>query len=235
MKTARTIATAAALTAATMLVHTEAHADGGDYGLAIIDNQVAVGIGDHDDQSISNFGERVFAADMSIAGPNWFADEPGIFIEQGSLPDNTQVGFTITDALLYWDGTGPVSFTQAANAMTLSFGPASVATSMGGSPVPGFSLNYDADAPGGFDEHFDYTIDGSAPTGIYLLANTFSLTGAADSDVIYTVFNAGLDEGAHDIAIDYVENVIVPAPGGAALLALGGLGVATRRRRASTN
>ncbi len=210
-------------------------ADGGDYGLAIIDGVTSVGIGDHDAGIISDFGERVFGADMFISGPNWFADEPGIFIAQGSLPDNTQVGFTLTQSLMYWDGTGEVNFSVAAQAMSLGFGPVSVSTALDGSPVAGFSLNYDADQIGGFDEHFDYTLDGSAAAGIYLLANTFSLTGAADSEVIYTVFNAGLDEGTHDIAIDYVENVIVPAPGGAALLALGGLGVATRRRRTSTN
>ncbi|MEX0877065.1 MAG: hypothetical protein WD114_06365 [Phycisphaerales bacterium] len=205
-------------------------ADGGDYGLAIIDGAVAVGVGDHDDGTISNFGERVFAADMFVSGPNWFADEPGIFIEQGSLPDNTQVSFTLTDALLYWDGTGPVSFAQAADAMTLGFGPASVSTGFDSNPVAGFALNYDANQPGGFDEHFDYTIDGSAPAGIYLLANSFSLTGAQDSEIIYTVFNAGLDESTHDAAIDYVETVIVPAPGPLTLMAVSLLGASRRRR-----
>ena len=207
-------------------------ADGGDYGLTIIDGAVAVGIGDHNAGSISGFGERVFAADMFISGPNWYADEPGIFIEEASLPDNTQVSFTLTQSLLYCDGTGPVSFSQAVNAMTLGFGPASATTTMDNSPVAGFSINYDADAIGGFDEHYDYTIDGSAPTGIYLLANTFSLSGAADSDVIFTVFNAGLDEATHDLAIEYAETVLVPTPGAAGLLALAGLGAMSRRRKA---
>lgn len=206
-------------------------ADGGDYGLAIIDGATAVGIGDHDDQSISAFGERVFAADMFVSGPNWFADEPGIFIEQGSLPDNTQVSFTLISPLMYWDGSGAVNFVQATDAMTLGFGPASVSTGFDANPIAGFAINYDADAVGGFDEHLDYLLDGTAAAGIYLLANTFSLSGASDSDLIYTVFNAGLDEGAHDIAIDYVETVLVPAPGAAGLLALAGLGAASRRRR----
>lgn len=208
-------------------------ADGGDYGLAIDSGNVIVGIGDHDAGTISDFGERVFGADMFVSGSNWFADEPGIFIEEASLADNTQVGFTLTSALMYWDGTGPVSFSQSANAMTLAFGPASVSTAFNNNPVAGFALNYDADFAGGFDEHFDYTIDGSADAGIYLLANTFSLSGAADSDVIYTVFNAGLSEDIHDEAIDYVENVLVPAPGAMGVLAFAGLGVMSRRRRAS--
>jgi hypothetical protein len=208
-------------------------ADGGDYGLVIIDGVTNVGIGDHDEGTISEIGERVFAADMFVSGPNWFADEPGIFIEEASLPDNTQVGFTLTSALMYWDGTGPVSFSQSADAMTLAFGPASVSTAFNNNPVAGFALNYDADLAGGFDEHFDYTIDGSAAGGIYLLANTFSLSGAADSDVIFTVFNAGLSEEIHDEAIDYVESVLVPAPGAMGVLAFAGLGVMSRRRRAS--
>ena len=205
-------------------------ADGGDYGLAIDGGQVAVGIGDHDAGTISDFGERVFGADMFISGSNWFADEPGIFIEEASLPDNTQVSFTLTSQLLYWDGTGSVSFSNASHVMNLGFGPASVSTGPDGTPIAGFSLNYDANFAGGFDEHFDYTIDGSAAAGIYLLQNTFSLSGAADSDVIFTVFNAGLSEDIHDEAIDYVENVLVPAPAGLALLSIGGL-AATRRRR----
>lgn len=209
-----------------------AHGEDADYGLAIIDGTVAVGIGDHDTGSISDIGERVFASEMSISGPNWFADEPGIFIEEASLPDNTQVSFTLTQSLMYWDGTGAVSFSQAANAMSLGFGPASASTSLDNNPVAGFSINYDADVSGGFDEHMDYTIDGSAPSGIYLLANTFSLSGAMDSDVIFTVFNAGLDEEFHDAAIGYTESVLVPAPGSAGLLALAGFSAMSRRRKA---
>lgn len=214
-----------------VLLASSAQAHEGDYGLAIIDGQVAVGLGDHDSGMITDFGERVFGAEMDISGPNWFGDEPGIFIEEGSLPDNTQVSFTLTGALLYWDGTGPVSFSQAANAMSLTFGPASVSTDQGGADVAGFSINFDADAVGGFDEHFDYTIDASAPMGVYVLANTFSLSGAADSEVIYTVFNAGLDEDAHDAAIKYVESVLVPAPGALSLMGLAGLGLGAGARR----
>ncbi len=218
---------------ASMAIAGEDHEhEGGDYGLTIIDGTVAVGIGDHDEGVVENIGERVFAADMTLSGPNWFADEPGIFIEEGALPDNTQVGFTLTQSLMYWDGTGAVNFSVAADAMSLSFGPASVSTSLDNSPVAGFSINYDADAIGGFDEHLDYTIDGLAPTGIYLLANTFSLTGALDSDVIFTVFNAGLDEEIHDEAVEYAESVLVPAPSAAGLLALAGLGAMSRRHKA---
>ncbi len=207
------------------------HGEDADYGLAIIDGITSVGLGDHDTGTITEFGERVFAAEMSISGSNWFADEPGIFIAENSLPDNTQVSFTLTSALLFWDGAGAVDFVQSANAMNLTFGPASVSTAFDDNPVAGFSINYDADQAGGFDEHFDYTIDTSAPAGIYVLANSFSLSGAADSDVIFTVFNAGLGEDLHEEAIEYVEHVLVPAPGATGVLAIAGLGVMSRRRR----
>lgn len=207
------------------------HGEDADYGLAIIDGITSVGLGDHDTGTITEFGERVFAAEMSLSGSNWFADEPGIFIAENSLPDNTQVSFTLTSALLFWDGAGAVDFVQSANAMNLTFGPASVSTAFDNNPVAGFSINYDADQAGGFDEHFDYTIDASAPAGIYVLANSFSLSGAADSDVIFTVFNAGLGEDLHEEAIEYVEHVLVPAPGATGVLAIAGLGVMSRRRR----
>lgn len=212
---------------------TLAQGEDADYGLAIIDGVTSVGIGDHDAGAITDFGERVFAAEMSISGANWFADEPGIFIAEGSLLDNTQVSFILTSALMYWDGTGSVGFSEASHAMTLGFGPVSVTTALNDDPVAGFSLNYDADQIGGFDEHFNYTIDSSADAGIYLLANTFSLTGASDSHVIYTVFNAGLDDAFHDEAIEYVESVLVPAPGAMGVLAMASVGAMVRLRRVS--
>lgn len=210
-----------------------AHGEDADYGLAIIDGSVAVGLGDHDTGTITEFGERVFAAEMALSGSNWFADEPGIFIAENSLADNTQVSFTLTSALLYWDGTGSVNFSQAAHAMNLTFGPASVSTAFNNNPVAGFSINYDADQAGGFDEHFDYTVDAAAGNGIFVLANSFSLSGASDSEVIFTVFNAGLEEDLHEEAIEYVEHVFVPAPGAMGVLAIAGLGMVSRRRRVS--
>jgi uncharacterized protein (TIGR03382 family) len=224
MKTTTTIIALAAASSVAL-------ADGGDYGLAIEDGKVVVGVGDHDEGTISDFGERVFLADMFLSGPNYFADEPGIFIAEASLPDNTQVGFNIIGSLQYWDGTGAVSFSQSANTMTLGFGPQSRTTSTDGSDVAGFSVNYDADFAGGFDEHYDYLIDGSAADGIYLLTNTFTLSGAEDSVTIFTLFNVGLSEELHNAAGDYAENVLVPAPGAMALLGLGGLAATRRRRR----
>ncbi|MEM9373283.1 MAG: hypothetical protein AAGA55_06530 [Planctomycetota bacterium] len=207
-----------------------AFADGGDYGLLIQDGKVVTGVGDHDEQVIENIGERVFAADMSLVGPNWFADEPGIFIEAGSLPDDSGIGFVIESPVMRWDGTGPVDFsTMSAAPIVLEFGPNSVSSSMFSGDVAGFDINYDADNPTGFDEHWDVLLDATEGTGIYLMQLRFSVTGFEDSESTWTVFNAGLSEDIHDQAIEYVENVIVPAPG--ALIAMGGALVLGARRR----
>ena len=206
-------------------------ADGGDYGLLIQDGRVVTGVGDHGDQTITNIGERVFAADMDLIGSNWAADEPGIFILPGSMPDGVGVGFVLEAALRRWDGVGSVDFTDIpSQAMTLEFGPLSATTPMVDTDVFGFSIAYDATSPDGFDEHWDFLLDASAGAGIYLLQLRFTVDGFQDSLSVWTVFNAGLDETAHDLAIDYVETVIVPAPGVLALAGLGGL-LAGRRRR----
>lgn len=220
------------MTAAAALVAASgaALADGGDYGLLVQGGQVVTGIGDHDSGTISDIGERVFGADLGLNASFWESEEPGIFIGEGSLPDNTLVGFVIEAALRYWDGTGPVNLSIAPDAMTLEFGPESRTTPALDSEVGGFSILYDADAPGGFDEHFDFLIDATAPEGIYVLQMRFTLSGFADSVSTWTVFNAGLDEELHDEAIEWVEANLVPAPGGIGLLAAGGLLLARRRR-----
>ena len=206
-------------------------ADGGDYGLWTQDGKVQTAIGDHTDQVLLNFGERVFATDMlgSVA-TGWEAAEPGIFIPEASLADNTQVGFNITGNLLYWDGNGPVSVVDASVAMALQFGPETRFTPGDNSVVAGFGINYDADAIGGFDEHYDYLLGAGAAEGIYFLQNNFTLSGFADSDTVWTVFNAGLTELQHDEAIEFAETVLVPTPGGALVLGAAGL-IGARRRR----
>jgi hypothetical protein len=207
------------------------HEHGGDYGLVVVDGRVVTGVGDHDEQTVSDLGTRVFGADMALSGPFWAADEPGVFIPAGSMPDGVGVGFVLEAALRRWDGAGAVDFsTVPAQTMAVEFGPLSVSTALTDADVFGFPITYDATNPDGFDEHWDFLLDAAAGTGIYLLQLRFTVDGFQDSESVWTVFNAGLDETAHDAAIEYVEHALVPAPGVLALMGLGGL-AATRRRR----
>lgn len=66
--------------------------------------------------------------------------------------------------------------------------------------------------------------------GIYLLEVRFGMSGFVTSAPAWIVFNYGLDEEEHGLAVEWVEENLVPAPGVPALLGLGGL-VAGRRRR----
>lgn len=224
MKTWMTAAVLAGVTGAAL-------AGGGDFGLVIVDGRVVTGVGDHDDQVITDLGERVFAADMSLVGSNWFADEPGIFIEDNSMPDGVGVGFVLEAALRRWDGTGSVDFSAIpSQSMILEFGPQSVSTALTDGDVTGFSIAYDATNPSGFDEHWDFLLDSAAGEGIYLLQFRFTVDGFADSLSVWTVLNAGLSEAQHEAAIKYVETVIVPAPGALALLGVGVLAAGRRRR-----
>lgn len=209
---------------------TLAIADGGDYGLWVANGKVQTAIGDHAEGDLENLGERVFAADLEAVLGGWEAEEPGIFIPEALLPDNTAVGFRILSNLRYWDGNGAVSIGDAVDTMTLQFGPESRTTPNAVSIVDGFTINYDADAVGGFDEHFDFLLGDGAPTGVYFLEMSFTLSGFADSRSTWTVFNAGLSEEIHDQAVDYAANVLVPAPGSAAIGVLT-LGMLSARRR----
>lgn len=203
----------------------------GDYGLALVDGAVVTGLGDDENHTVTDLGTRVFGAEMSLVGANWFSDEPGVFIAPGSMPDSVGVGFVLEAALRRWDGTGAVDFSAVSPAaLTMEFGPLSATTGAADGDVAGFSIAYDADSPEGFDEHFDFLLDASAGAGVYLLQMRFTVDGFADSWSVWTVFNAGLSEEAHDAAIDYVRATYVPAPGG---LAFGGLvlGALGRRRR----
>lgn len=202
--------------------------DEGDYGLVVIDGKIVTGIGDHDSGTISHIGERVFAAEMSKAFGSIYADEPGIFVQAGTFAPGTGIGFNILAALRVWDTVNQDFFTVSAVPMTIEFGPASVTTPASDSLVSGFNIMYGG---GEFDEHWDFLLPSDVDLGIYLLEIQFAVTdpGIAASDAIWTVFNYGLDEDEHELAIEWVEKNLVPAPGSA--LALLGLGLMGRRRR----
>jgi len=74
----------------------------------------------------------------------------------------------------------------------------------------------------------------NAPLGVYLVQAVFSSStpGIASSEPFWVAFNNGLDEGVHDVAIDFVNNSVVPEPGALGLLGITIPWLMRRRRRA---
>lgn len=203
--------------------------------------------GGHDDAlGVDVPVQRVFGYDFGEdASDPFFAQDPGFNAGAGSgLPAGSQLRFNLLSSLLYWDGSGAVAFTApATDNLSFSFG-ANTRTATGGSGAQaGFALQT-INTDGSVHRHLNAFLNGSdgnavpasidgieAAAGIYALA--FELT-SSDSSIgagapFYVVFNSGLDENAHDDAIDFVASTLVPEPTSAAMLALAGC--ATRRRR----
>lgn len=210
-------------TAALAVIAGSANAHEGDIGLKIVDGRIVTGI--VEDGPGGEFvvpGERVFAADMFEFGGSIFADEPGLFAAPGEFP-GSDLGFDFASPVQRWNGS---TFESAAQTYTLEFGPLSATSPIAGS-APGFGIGV---GPAGFDEHYDFYLNDPQP-GVYLLALDLwsSDPGIGSALTTYLVFDYDAAPGAHDAAIHYVEDVIIPAPASLAVLGLGAL--ARRRRR----
>ncbi|MCA9238477.1 MAG: hypothetical protein KDA44_23560, partial [Planctomycetales bacterium] len=189
-------------------------------------------------------------------------NEPGFFgldavanaadlaaLSAAPLPAGADVGISLTPfslggatgTLLYWDGTGPVSFEPAPAETSFSFEPAGAFALTGGG--------------GGFDDHPVYQLDnggaGKPADGVYAVAPTISVAGLDSSEPFYLVFladaliigdddaeaveaalerveeglsndamYAGKDFAFYERAVDFVDATVVPEPHGLALLSL---------------
>ena len=208
----------------------------GDVGLLFQNGQLITALGDDVDESFSDIGERVFGAEMSFDGANWSGDDPGFFTNDdtsrpnadGGIAVGSNIAYETVAALRQWDGS---TFTTTSAQLAQIQGLDTILTPTTDSIVGGYDYDY---AGGAFDEHPDYAIVGG-DAGIYLWQIDFILSDASGneldrSDTAFLVFNAGIDDPTFDLALEYVENVIVPAPGAFGALAFGGL-LAARRRR----
>jgi hypothetical protein len=67
---------------------------------------------------------------------------------------------------------------------------------------------------------------------VYAFATTFSVAGLTDSDPVYWVLAAGVDEAVHEAAVDYIATStgIVPEPSSLLLAGSSAIFILLRRR-----
>ena len=175
---------------------------------------------DHDTEEMEVPSLRVFEATLGEDPKLPFAtDEPGIggvAADLGLMLGDT-INLNIAAGLGTWNGSG---FDYGTASMEAQFGTTTVDTLTGG--TLDFLIVED------YDYHPFYTLQ-TENTGAYLMELTAGISGYGTTDTFYILFNNGLDEEEFEEAHEWVEDVLVPAPGALALLGL--FGCATRRRR----
>ncbi len=185
---------------------------------------------------------REFGYDFGeVPGQPHFAEDPGLVAPAGIFPAGTSFSFSLLDDLKFWDGAGfgPV---PGGESLLIEKGSLSVMLGTGESlPKPGFTFGTASGALTGLQlhEHLEITLLGSngdftppAADGIYLLSMLLHGTGGLeDSEPFWLVYNHGVDEEDHDLAIDWVQQNLVPEPGALMLLGFGLWPPLIRRRR----
>jgi len=181
-----------------------------------------------------------------------------------SMPASSQLRFNVLSGglfgfssnLSYWDGVGAVAFGLPSSGETIllnrSINDLTVGNSLG--MQTGFSLGT-ADIDGALHEHLFAFLQGAdgnsipagpgiwgagdgveAAPGVYLLSLelTSNNLGVTHSDPIFIVYNNGLTETQHDLALDWVtQNLALPKPASVVVLSLGiagFLGISLKRR-----
>lgn len=215
--------------------------------------------GGHDDAlGTDNLEQRVFGYDFGEDPSDpYFIGDPGfnngafaigVYPGDGLLPGGFTLRFNVLTNLDFWDGTGAVSFAPAAAGVSLGLQRGSNTVEVSGVGSSGTVPTIGSTGLGRLHVHLSSLLnstDGTdplapnAPEGIYMvgLELTLSGSGLGNSDSIYFVYNNGLSEEQHDLAIEAVTaslNVPEPATAWLGLSALGALGVVvvSRRRRA---
>ena len=219
--------------AAALAIAGTAHADGLDIWLSQNNGQLQVGAVDKDDDEFFP-GVRAFEAFFGESTDGNFpneTDEPGWYTE--TLPFGSAYGFDILDALRVWNGTD--FDTIAAETLTITAdstdpGAPSATTAVPGQLVPGFFFTT-PDASGFFDTHIDFVLNAPAADGIYLLTFRATSDQFGNSDPLYLVLSQNIDDVFVEQALDYVNDVIIPAPGTTLAPAAFIAALALRRRR----
>lgn len=208
----------------------------GDVGLKVVGGRIHTGLVDDSGGSqIVIPGERVFGAELGLSIPG-FGDEPGFFASEGEFAAGSSLSFNVRRAVRTWD---------AANGNFLTFGPERLRiedpaqTAFLDTPVSDpadpIALPFGLAVPGAgdFDDHPFYTVLGRTTEGIYLLEveMTTSIPGIGKSDPFWLVLNDGASEQQHDLAIEWVQNNVLPTPGSLGAFGVAAVMIGRRRRR----
>ena len=216
--------------------------------------------GSHSDVTLEDHLEvRVFGYDFGEdPGDPYFIGDPGfnnggfaigVFPNDGLLPAGFNLSFDVVTNLQYWDGAGSVNFSSAPADVTLGLERGSNTLLVSGDGQSGTAPSMSTGVSGRLHAHvsslLNYTdginpADPNAPDGIYMLGLTLKLPGSGleDSDILYFVYNNGLDEEVHDLAMDWVyDTLVVPEPSSVLLAgsALGAIVLVGWRKRRRTN
>jgi hypothetical protein len=165
----------------------------------------------------------------------YFIGDPGINTAGPSgLPAGSVLSFNIADGasfglpgnLTFWNGMGSVAFSTVPNLETLrlNLGAQNRTAGSATGEIGGYAIGT-VSAGGSIHRHLGSYLqgadgnstpgDGNEPTeGIYLIALelTSSDAGILDSQPVFALYNNGLTEEVHDIAIEWVETNLAPIP-----------------------
>lgn len=242
-----TFAMLGSVSAMATLARADEHFDIAPY---LVNGQLLTGGLDHagnsEPPSISVYG---FEFGEDLADP-FNPSDPGInqAAGVGNLPAGASLRYDILSSLLYWDGTGSeVNWTTpTGDTLIQLYMGTSIRTLDGDSGEQVGALIQSVVSDGSLHKHFTTSLyeapgtsnvpgDASfvAPAdGIYAFSIDLTLTSGSNSyttDPIWLVFNNGVSEDAHGLAIAS----LVPEPGSMGLLGLAGLGLMHRRRRSA--
>ncbi len=173
---------------------------------------------------------RVFSGLLTDNLGEWYTDEPGIQIDDGTLTPGADLRLYFSKALRQWNGSSFASF--AGGTVSATFGPLTNSIVTPGSDTNSGNLLFPVETLGGLHDHPDWVLAGHTPTGsaeFFLVEARFSYDGSTDSDPFYIVFGLNATEEQLEEVEAWVETNVVPTPGSLALLAMAGL--AARRRR----
>lgn len=221
-----------------------------------VENSKIVTDGFSDADGATQTNSRVFGFDFGENPDDpFFAQDPGFNSPVGSgLPASSQLGFNLPDDLFFWNGTGDVAFSlvTSGESLVLNFGASSRSITGTDTAQAGFTIQ-SISAGGAVHRHLNAFLNGpdgnaipaspgtwgagdgiEAADGIYLFSMELFVApaaGIAGSDPIYILFNNRLEEAAHDRALDWANERIVPEPGGLFGLAASSMLLALRRAR----